>query len=152
MEKLIISLESIDTAEAAQLLDELSNSLLQITGNDGRANFHHDDVRKERAAFAVARSLDGKPLGCGALRTLTEQTAEIKRVYARPNSCGTGAQLLAFLEQTARTFGYNSVRLQTRCVNERAVQFYLRNGYAPIANYGIYQNREDGISFHKGLS
>jgi putative acetyltransferase len=38
-----------------------------------------------RSAFVVAYT-DGVACGCGALRPLTETTAEIKRVYARPNA------------------------------------------------------------------
>ena len=36
-----------------------------------------------RTAFVVAR-LDGKPVGCGALRQVDEQTVEVKRMYVAP--------------------------------------------------------------------
>ena len=104
-----------------------------------------------RSLFAVARGIDGAALGCVALRPLTEEVGEIKRMYGRPGSRGVGAALLAFVEAEARAVGYRSAWLETRRVNTRAVAFYQRHGYREIAPYGKYVGRLDAICLGKLL-
>jgi len=65
---------------------------------------------------------------------------------------GTGAALLAWLEEAALGLGYRELWLETRKVNTRAVQFYLKHGYAQIDNYGPYVGREEAICLAKRLT
>ena len=90
-------------------------------------------------------------MGCGAYRPLTPGVAEIKRMYAAPGTRGVGAAVLAALEQRARADGYGETRLETRRVNVRAVAFYDRSGYAPVAPWGPYVGRPDAVCFGKAL-
>lgn len=136
-----------DAPDARALLAELGAALAAITGSDGTASFDAADVRGPRSCFLVAYGADGTPAGCGALRPLGPLdggVAELKRMYARPGS-GAGAHLLAALERQAQASGYRAVWLETRQVNERAVAFYARHGYAVIPNYGKYVGRLDAI-------
>ncbi|WP_244951161.1 GNAT family N-acetyltransferase [Pantoea septica] len=64
--------------------------------------------------------------------------AELKRMFALPGSQGAGAALLHFLEQQARLEGYRELWLETRRVNARALAFYARHGFQPIAAFGPY--------------
>ncbi|QJE00099.1 GNAT family N-acetyltransferase [Massilia forsythiae] len=137
-----------DHADAHVLLAELGRALAHITGSDGAASFDAADVRGERACFLVARGFDGNLAGCGALRPLDSATAELKRMYARPGS-GAGTHLLAALEAQAVGFGYTQVWLETRRVNRRAVAFYERHGYRPIASYGKYMDRPEAVCLGK---
>ena len=59
--------------------------------------------RRVRGAFLVL-SLDGDPVGCGAVRKLTDDEAELKRMYVRPPLAGRkiGAVLVDALEAEAR--------------------------------------------------
>ncbi|QYF95315.1 GNAT family N-acetyltransferase [Massilia sp. PAMC28688] len=140
-----------DHPDAQLLLAELSAALEAITGSSGAASFAPDDVRGPGAAFALARDDDGRALGCGALRQLTGDIGEIKRMYARPGSGGAGAALLAYLEHTAHALGYSRLWLETRCVNTRAMAFYARHGYTRIANYGQYRGRPEAACFEKRI-
>ena len=79
----------------------------------------------------------GNAVGCGALRPLQDDVAELKRMYARPGS-DAGKHILAALEWHAVIFGYTEVWLSTRRVNRRALDFYRRNGYVPVPAYGKY--------------
>jgi GNAT superfamily N-acetyltransferase len=135
--------------DAQVLLEELSAALAVITGSSGKASFSLDDARAARSLFLVARGEDGALLGCGALRPLEGDIGEIKRMFARPGTSGVGAALLAALEQAARGFGYRELWLETRAVNERAVQFYLKHGYARFPNYGKYTGRPEAACFNK---
>lgn len=139
-----------DSAEARGLIQELDDALAAICGDSGSGSFDPADVRGPRSIFLVARAA-GVALGCGALRPLAPGVAELKRMYARPGS-GAGRWLLTALEAQAAGFGYREVWLSTRRVNERALAFYARYGYLPVANYGQYAGREASVCLGKRLS
>ena len=140
-----------DSPDARALVAELDAALAAITGDSGAASFDASDVRGPRAVFLRARAADGSPSGCGGLRPLDGHTAEIKRMYARPGS-GVGSVLLAALEAQARTLGYREVRLSTRRVNARALDFYRRHGYVEAAAWGKYVGSAVSVCLGKPLS
>lgn len=137
---------------ARLLIGELSSTLAAITGDSGASSFSPSDVQGPRALFVLARSSGGEPLGCGGLRPLDGDTAELKRMYARPGTHGVGAALLAHLERAGAAFGYRALWLETRRVNTRAVGFYLRHGYREIPNFGRYAGRLDAVCLGKTLN
>lgn len=139
-----------DGGEARALMGGLSDALRAITGSGGEAGFDPGDMADPRAAFAIAFQ-NGAPAGCGAIRPLDEKTAELKRVYAREAGRGVGRRVLAFLEGEAARLGFSAMVLETRRVNERAVRFYLANGYRICENYGKYVGRAEAICFRKDL-
>ena len=128
-----------DSLDARALIAQLDAALAAITGDSGASSFDAADMRGPGAVFLVARTTDGAACGCGALRPLPGHAgvAELKRMVARPGS-GAGRVLLAALEAQALALGYREVRLSTRRVNGRAVDFYRRHGYVPIEGYGKY--------------
>jgi GNAT superfamily N-acetyltransferase len=141
------------SAEAVQLLAELSAALAAITGDSGAASFDPADVRGDMARFVVARDGEGRALGCGAFRPLTlgEGVAEVKRMYARSGYAGIGSALLTFLEAEARALGYRALWLETRLVNRSAVAFYEARGYHRIANFGKYAGNPVAACFARQL-
>jgi len=146
-----LTLHTADPAdpEARALLDELSAALQAITGDSGRSSFSADDVRGPRSCFVLARDgATGSALGCGALRPLQDDVAELKR----PGSQGVGAALLHHLEAQARALGYQALWLETRAVNARALAFYERQGYRRMANYGRYVGRPEAVCLCKELA
>ncbi len=147
-----IASESPDSATAVALMAALSDTLAAITGDSGRASFDAQDVRGARARFVLARNGEGAAAGCGALRPLADDVAEIKRMYAVPGNAGAGSALLAHLEREARHLGYQQVWLETRVVNTHAVAFYEKHGYARMPNYGKYAGRTDAVCFCKRLT
>lgn len=144
--------ESPDTPDAAMLLDELSDTLLKITGSSGKGSFDTNDVRVANAIFVIARDKSGAAVGCGAFRPLEPGIAEIKRMYSRRTTPGIGVAILFFLEGEAARLGYATLRLETRVVNHRAVTFYERLGYHRIPNFGKYVGKDDAACFEKRLS
>ena len=138
--------------EAISLLDQLSETLVAITGSSGRASFDFADVEAEKSLFLIARDENGRPVGCGSYRRVSDDRAEIKRMLALPGTRAVGALILNALEQAARHDGYRTAVLETRRVNKRAVSFYLRHGYGVIPNYGRYEGRPEAICFAKSLA
>ena len=144
--------EDPGTPDAAVLLDELSAMIALYCGDGAQRRFQPEDVRLARSAFVVARTMDGLAIGCGALRRFSFEVAEFKRIYRRPESAGAGAAVLRHLERLAVAMGYRRVILQTREANRRAIAFYLRHGYEPIAPYGEYTAMRDARCFGKVLA
>ncbi|HWR38128.1 MAG TPA: GNAT family N-acetyltransferase [Patescibacteria group bacterium] len=85
------------------------------------------------------------------LRPMSEELAEVKRMYAHSDSRGNGTQILSYLEQRAKQLGYRALRLETRLENRRAVSFYEKQGYSRIPNYGRYEGRPEAVCFEKRL-
>lgn len=150
----MIAVEKSDpcSAESQHLMDDLSSALAAITGDGGRAHFTMDDLTGPRAIWAIARDDLGEAIGCGAIRPLAADVAELKRMYSTGRMPGTGSAVLAFLETSAMALGYRQIRLETRRVNLRAVAFYQDRGYVVIDNYGPYIGRDDAVCFAKTLS
>lgn len=137
--------------DAVALMDALTRTLVGITGEGGAGTFDVAEVCGPGGAFVVARSADGEPLGCGAIRPLSNGVAEVKRMYARPGTRGVGSAVLAFLEARARSLGHHALWLETRGVNTAAVAFYTRQGYRLIDNYGRYAGRAECVCLGKNL-
>lgn len=136
-------------ADAAILMDELSETLKSITGNSGRHSFDPEDVCVPRSLFVIAYGDDGEAAGCGAVRPVNENTAEVKRMYARVKTKGVGSEILSYLETQAREMGYSILWAETRLINEQAVHFYENKGYHRIQNYGKYAGNPEAVCFEK---
>lgn len=148
---------AVDAAgpDAQLLLDELSDALLRINGDSGRASFDAE-AATPRGGFYIARDDGGELLGCAALRPLggaDSSIGELKRMYARPGKggLGVGAALLAHVEAQARRHGYQALHLSTRVVNSRAVAFYAKHGYAPVIAWGKYVGAAQSVCLGKTL-
>ena len=153
MSEIVIATASASSPEALLLQDELSAVLQQLSGDSGRASFDVE-APDQRAGFYLAKNSAGQLLGCAALRPLGQpdsDTAELKRMYARPGHVGLGAALLAHAEAEALRLGYRTVALSTRVINTRAVAFYRKHGYAPIAPYGKYVGAAQSVCLGKIL-
>lgn len=137
---------------AVPLLDTLSNTLSALTGDDGRASFDPAQADDTGSVFLLALDEADQPIGCGALRPLAAGVGEIKRMYAAPGTKGVGAALLAALEGEAERLGYASLKLSTRRVNHRAVDFYRRQGWRETDPFGRYVARPESICMARALS
>lgn len=82
-------------------------------------------------------SLDGRPVGCGALKRIGRGVGEIKRMWVAPSARGLGIaqRLLDALEGQAAAFGLRTLRLDTNRTLGEARALYLRNGYREIPPY-----------------
>ncbi|KGD71256.1 GNAT family N-acetyltransferase [Pantoea vagans] len=149
----MITVEKADprSAESQLLISKLSAELAAITGDGGNSNFTMDSLDNDKSLWVLARNDKGEAVGCGAIRLLTGHIAELKRMFSDRSSPAIGSALLTFLENAALDMGYNQIRLETRAVNHKAVNFYLRKSYKRIENYGPYVNRKEAVCFAKIL-
>ncbi len=80
---------------------------------------------------------EGKAVGCIALRPQTDDTAEAKRLYVRPEARGKGIgrQLLEALIEQARLAGYRRIVLDTHTSFVAAVKLVESLGFRDIPPY-----------------
>lgn len=80
---------------------------------------------------------DSKPVGIGAMRALPDGSAEMKRMYLRPDARGTGAgrMLAQQIVDAAREEGYTLMRLDTQRHLTSAVALYRSLGFVETPRY-----------------
>jgi GNAT superfamily N-acetyltransferase len=78
--------------------------------------------------------LDNKLVSIGALKKISENNAEIKRMRTHPKFQRRGfAQIiLNKLEEKARKLGYGILQLDTTIKQTAAQKFYQKNGYREV--------------------
>lgn len=86
--------------------------------------------------FLIAR-LNGRSVGCGAMKPFDATTGEIKRMWVAPDARGLGIarRLLAALEDHARQAGMRRVVLDTNRSLPEAQALYRKAGYHDIERY-----------------
>lgn len=89
-----------------------------------------------RGALLVADE-DGRLLGMIGLRPLDGSTAEMKRLFVRPEARGRGLakQLVAQLLEDAKRIGYDEIRLDTLPMMGDAQSLYVALGFRDIPAY-----------------
>jgi len=143
-----MALESI-TIERAELAADVSRALIDALNAElsavypepGAIHFqlHAEEVADGRGAFLVVYRA-GAPVGCGAVRVLDAETAELKRMYVSPTvrGMGLGRRLVAALEAEARAVGVRRLVLETGVRQTAALALYRATGFHPIPLYGEY--------------
>jgi GNAT superfamily N-acetyltransferase len=146
----LLKISAVPFAEAAMLVAELDADLTMRYGGDG------DPVHAPAEEFdgpggrMLLATLGDAPVGCVGLRRVTADTAELKRMYVRPEYRGQAIAraLLAACEQTARELGYAQLWLETGTLQPEAVALYLSAGYEPVSPFGQYAG--ESLSIHLG--
>jgi len=130
------------TAEVSRaLIGSLNAELSDLYSEPGATHFHLDpeQVADGRGTFLIVYR-EGAPIGCGAVRLLDAETAELKRMYVAPSVRGTGLgrRLVAVLEAEARALGVRRLVLETGVRQAAALALYRATGFQPIPLYGEY--------------
>ena len=115
--------------------------------------FMMEEAAVPRSGMVVAW-LDQRPVGCGALRPIDDDTVEVKRMYVAPEARrqGIARRILAELEQLAAGFGYRRIILETGTFQPEAPALYPAAGYQPTVRYGRYADNPEAHCFAKFLS
>lgn len=147
MPALSLQPEPPDTAEALALIQALDAHPNGLYAPENRHGLSVAALLDESVIFLVAR-LDGVAVGCGAVKFVNRDYAEVKRMYVTPRWRGRGvAQApLKHLERLAHQNGFGLLRLETGIHQPEAVTLYERAGFSRCQAFGEYA--DDGASLH----
>ena len=140
---------------AVQALISALNAEIAKRYPEENANFFRLDageIAPGHGAFLVA-TVDGEVVGCGAVRSLDDADAEIKRMYVMPSfrGRGIGRALLGALEGEARSLGATRLVLETGERMPEAVAFYERAGFTVIPPFDEYVGARLSLCMGKEL-
>ena len=81
--------------------------------------------------------LDGAPVGCGVLKRSQGRIGEIKRMWTDPGVRGLGIarRILRKLEEEAKAWGLECLRLETNRTLVEAQSLYRKQGYVEVAPF-----------------
>jgi len=140
-----------DNKDFRSLVSQLDEWLAFIDGAD---NAFYSALNKiDKIKNAVVAYEDEKPVGCGAVRELTADVMEVKRMFTLPDyrKRGIAKEILAELEKWSKELGYRKCVLETGKRQPEAIDLYLKRGYSRIANYGQYVGVDNSVCFEKEL-
>jgi len=146
--------EPITSPSAAALFRALNAELSERYPEPGANHFRidADEVAEGRGAFVVAYA-GGGPVGCGAIRRLDGETAEVKRMYVEPaaRGQGVGRLVLAALEEEARRLGVRSLVLETGERQPESLRLYSGAGFVRIPPFGEYEASPLSVCMEKRI-
>lgn len=140
-EAITITRAAVNADVSRALIDALNAELSGVYSEPGANHFRLDpeEVAGGRGTFLIVYR-EGEPVGCGALRLLHADTAELKRMYVSPavRGMGLGRRLVTALEAEAQALGVRRLVLETGVRQAAALALYRATGFHPIRVYGEY--------------
>jgi GNAT superfamily N-acetyltransferase len=146
---------SLTSTDGVRLISALNAELAAAFPEPGATHFSLSsaEVADGDGAFLIVYA-DEVAVGCGAVRRLDAETAELKRMFVMPafRGQGIGRAIVAALEGEARVLGVSRVVLETGTRLDRAIALYEGQGYSRIPLYGEYvSSPETSLCFGKTL-
>ncbi len=146
--------EPFDSDDARRLIAALDEHLASRYPPEQRfgPNLKPAQIAAGLGTFVIAR-LDGRAVGCGALRKLDETSAEVKRMYVAPEVRGKGVarKVLEHLESVGRELGVQRLVLETGIYQAEAIGLYHTAGFEPVRCWGEYADSVTSVCFEKRI-
>ena len=152
--RITIAAEPFDSADAQRLITALDAHLASRYAPEQRfgPNLKPAQLSPGLGMFLVAR-VDGRAVGCGAVRLLDATTVEVKRMYVEPELRGQGVakEILTRLEAAGRELGATRSVLETGVYQDEAIGLYLRAGYTQVDCWGEYTTSPTSVCYEKRI-
>ncbi len=147
--------ESVNSPVAVRLIRDLNDELTKRYPEEGTQDHYWvtaEEVSNGRGGFFVAY-LDGRPVGCGAVRRIAPDVAEIKRMYVAPSVRGqrVGRAILNVLENEAHKLDVHRLVLETGPRQPEAIAMYQHAGFVEIPLFGEYIGSKFSVCMAKDL-
>jgi DNA-binding MarR family transcriptional regulator/GNAT superfamily N-acetyltransferase len=135
-----VRVEAPDSTDARWCLGEYFRELaerFEVGFDPGKSNSARDEEMTPPAGLFVVARIDGRPVGCGALKRGDNATGEIKRMWTLRDARGRGVarSVLETLEASAREIGLTTLRLETNRTLTEAQALYRREGYQEVDRF-----------------
>ena len=142
---------SSDNTHFIHLVRMLDAELAERDGKDH--SFYAQYNKIDNIRHAAVCYFDEEPVACGALKPISSDSMEVKRMYTIPakRNSGIGTLVLNELEKWAEELSFQKCVLETGKRQPEAIALYLKNGYSNIPNYGQYIGVENSVCFEKQL-
>lgn len=75
-------------------------------------------------------------IGCIALKRVSNEICELRRLYVRPSGRGKGIGrgMVAKAVESAKELGYNKIQLETMPIMKEAISIYRSNGFKQVCH------------------
>lgn len=140
--------KNTDFLELIKLLDE---GLVERYGELQKQYDKHNKVDFIKDVIILYK--DGQPAACGAYKEFDSCSAEIKRIFVKPEYRNNGLAMLIVngLEELVRSHNYKYAILETGIKQHEAINLYKKMGYAMTENYGPYIGNSNSVCMKKVL-
>ncbi|SFS08216.1 GNAT family N-acetyltransferase [Yoonia litorea] len=93
-----------------------------------------DDYMPPKGCLVIARDAQGITVGCGMLKTLDDETGELKRVFVTEaaRGTGTGRKIIELREAVARQMGLKRLVADTLTPNVEMRNLYPKLGFREV--------------------
>lgn len=127
---------------------QLDDELFEIYG-DMQSNYSSHNTVIDLKTIIIF--VDQKPIGCGCLKFLDCDLAEVKRVYVslEYRNRGVAKIIVKEIQKLAIESNIKNIILQTGSRQKAAVNLYESMGYKLTENYGPYVNDSNSICMKK---
>jgi len=152
---LAVSAEPFDSHDAAALLASLDAHLSDRYPAAQRfgPNLRREQTESGQGVFLVAR-VEGRPVGCGAIRLLGGGDAEVKRMWVDPAGRGQGVAraVLTRLQDEALKMGATRLVLETGIYQTEAIGLYRSSGFESVECWGEYAASPTSLCMAKPIA
>ncbi|WP_454084338.1 GNAT family N-acetyltransferase [Georgenia sp. Marseille-Q6866] len=133
---------NVDAADVAALLREHLDDMYATSPSESVHALSEQGLRDPDVTFCTARDDDDGLLGCGAIKRLGANAAELKsmRTATAARGRGVGSAILTHLLDVARERGCTTVHLETGSMDYFAAarRLYARHGFVETGPFGDY--------------
>lgn len=148
-----IAIERPDQPEILRLIRDLDAYQTALYPAESTHLLGIEELCGSDVGFFVARH-HHSPVGCGALRRLSNTAAELKRMYVLPQARGFGIarRLLTEIEIHARGIGVRTLQLETGVRQHEALRLYNSAGFQLRGPFGDYRPDPLSVFMEKKLA
>lgn len=149
-----IRLNNLDGVEIANFLEEHIQEMKAVSPPESKHALDLEGLRKPEITFWTVWNSD-RIIGCGAIKELNTEQAEIKSMRTKDSYRGKGvaSMLVQHILNEAKLRGYRRISLETGSMPffEPARNLYAKYGFENCAPFAKYKEDPNSIFMAKDL-
>ena len=151
MTELLLKRDDALGDDALAMIAESEEELLSLYAPEHHFAFSPEQLTDAGVVFFTAY-VDGRVVGCGGMAPC-DGYGELKRIFVTKPERGKriAAEIVAALEQEARTLGLSRMMLETGIDSPEAIRAYERLGYTRCGPFGDYEDNGVSVFMEKAL-